>query len=172
MFQKRLFKGISTELVKTMFFAVGLPEILQYCPCLFLIEAYGALKEIKKETDQAKTARAEMEGKIQMLKETYTEYSARNTAILDQFEALNAKAIEVGRTVGSVEEQLKGDTMTRDLLTLLRNPTSASYEDSLPLVLVLLKCVTVWAMMHKSKFRYPSLVDKSLQDLAGYLGGS
>jgi len=136
------------------------------------IEAYGALKEIKKETDQAKVALAEIEGKIEVLEETYAEQNARNVAVLNQFEVLNAKAIEVGRTVGTVEEHLKGDTKARDILILLQNPVSASYEDSLPLVLVLLRCITVWAMMNKSKLRFPSLIDKNLQEVLGNLGGS
>ncbi|GAI41907.1 unnamed protein product, partial [marine sediment metagenome] len=93
------------------------------------IEAYGALKEIKKETDQAKAERAEIKGEIGVLKETYAEQNARNIAMLDQFGILNVKAIEVGATVGSVQEQAKGDTMARDLLILLRNPVSASYEE-------------------------------------------
>ena len=136
------------------------------------IEAYGALKEIRKETDQAKTALAEIKGKVEAEKETYAEYSARNEAMLGQFEALNAKAIEVGTNVGSIQEQVKGDTMARDLLILLRNPVSASYEEYLPLALVLLKCISVWANMNKDKFRFPSLIDKNLQELTGYLGGS
>lgn len=136
------------------------------------IEAYGALKEIEKKTAEAKAELAEMEGKVQVLKETYNEKNARNRAILDQFEALNAKAIEVGRTVGSVEQQLKKDTLARDILNLLQNPVSADYERYLPLVLVMVKSIGVWATINKGKFRYHSLVDKNLQELAGYLGGS
>jgi hypothetical protein len=136
------------------------------------IEAYGALKEIEKKTAQAKAQLAEIEGKVQVLRETYSEQNARNRAILDQFEALNAKAIEVGRTVGSVEQQLKKDTLARDILNLLQNPVSADYEQYLPLVLVMVKSISVWASINKSKFRYASLVDRNLQELAGYLGGS
>lgn len=136
------------------------------------IEAYGQLKEIKKQINQADADLAEIKGKIQMLKETYTECSARNRAILDQFETLNARAIEVGRTVGSVEQQLKKDTLARDILNLLQNPVSADYEQYLPLVLVMVKSISVWATINKSKFRFSSLVDKNLQELAGYLGGS
>lgn len=136
------------------------------------VEAYDALKEIKKETDQAKNHLAEIKGEIEVLKETYAEQNARNMAILDQFKVLNAKTIEVGTTVGSVQEQLKGDTLARDLLILLHNPSSASYEGYAPLVLVLLKGITVWAIMNRSKFNYPSLIDKNLQEVIGYLGGS
>ena len=136
------------------------------------IEAYGALKEIKKETDQAKAERAEIKGEIEVLKETYAEQNARNIAMLDQFEILNVKAIEVGATVGSVQEQVKGDTMARDLLILLRNPVSAGYEEYLPLALVLLKCISVWANINKDKFRFSSLIDKNLEELTRYLGGS
>jgi len=135
-------------------------------------EAYGALKEIKKETDRAKIALAEIEGKIEVLKETYAEQNARNIAMLDQFEILNAKAIETGCIVGGVQEQLKKDALARDLLTLLHNPSSASYEEYAPLVLVLLRGVTVWAIMNRTKFSYPSLIDKNLQEVVGYLGGS
>ncbi len=91
--------------------------------------------------------------------------------MLDQFEALNAKAIEVGRQVGAVQEQIKEDTMARDILKLLQNPSSVSYEEYCPLVLVLLKSTSVWANINKSKFSYPSLIDKNLQDVIGYLGG-
>ncbi|MBA7633440.1 hypothetical protein ES703_41006 [subsurface metagenome] len=136
------------------------------------IEAYGALKEIRKEIAQAKTALAEIKGKVEAEKETYAEDSARNEAMLDQFEALNAKALEVGTAVGSVQEQIKKDTMARDLLILLRNPVSASYEEYSPLALVLLKSISVWANINKDKFRFPSLVGKNLEELTGYLGGS
>ncbi|GAJ20334.1 unnamed protein product, partial [marine sediment metagenome] len=78
------------------------------------IEAYGALREIKKETDQAKTALAEIKEKVEAGKEIYAECNARTMAVLDQLVALNAKAIEVGRTVGTVEQQLKKDTIARD----------------------------------------------------------
>jgi len=135
------------------------------------IEAYGALKEIKKETDQAKVRLAEIKGEIEVLKQTYAEQNARNIALLDQFEILNVKAIEVGTIVGSVQEQIKKDTLARDLLILLQNPVSAGYEEYSPLVLVLLKCISVWANINKDKFRFPSLVGKNLGELTGYLGG-
>ncbi|MBA7569888.1 hypothetical protein ES708_11630 [subsurface metagenome] len=136
------------------------------------IEAYGALKEIKKETDQAKVRLAEIKGEIGVLKETYAEQNARNIAILDQFEILNAKAIETGCMVGSIQEQVKKDTVARDLLILLQNPVSAGYEEYSPLVLVLLKCISIWASINKSRFRFSSLIDKNLEELTGYLGGS
>ena len=85
---------------------------------------------------------------------------------------MNAKAIEVGRQVGAVQEQIKKDTVARDLLILLQNPVSASYEEYSPLVLVLLKCISIWANINKDKFRFPSLIDKNLEELTRYLGGS
>jgi hypothetical protein len=136
------------------------------------IEAYGALKEIEKKTVQAKNDLAKIEGMVKGLEETYTKYDARNSTILEQFETLNAKAIEVGRAVGNVEQQLKKDTLARDILTLLQTPAAADYEQYSPLVLVMVKSISIWATINKSKFRYSSLVDKSLQELAGYLGGS
>jgi uncharacterized coiled-coil DUF342 family protein len=136
------------------------------------IEGYGQLKEIKKQINQAEADLAEIRGKIQTLKETYTEYSARNTSILDQFEELNSKAIEVGRTVGIVEQQLKKDTLARDILNLLQNPSSADFEQYLPLVLVTVKSISVWATMNRSKFGFPALLENNLQELARHLGGS
>jgi len=88
-----------------------------------------------------------------------------------QLDALGAKAIEVGRTVGIVEQQIRKDTLARDLLYLLQNPAAAGYEEHAPLVLVLLKSISVWANMNKSRFSFPSLVDKNLQEVVGYLGG-
>jgi len=136
------------------------------------IEAYGALKGITKETDQAKTALAEIKGEIDVLKETYAEQNARNIAMLDQFEALNAKAIEVGRAVGAIQEQVKRDTMARDLLNLLQTPTSAGYEEYLPLALVVLNSVSVWANMNKGRFTYFSLLDRNIKEAMGNIGGS
>ena len=89
-----------------------------------------------------------------------------------QIDALGAKAIEVGRTVGIVEQQLKKDTMARDILNLLQNPVAAGYEECLPLVLVLLKSIGVWTNVNKDKFRFPSLIYKNLEELTGYLGGN
>ena len=136
------------------------------------IEAYGALKEIKKETAQAEIALAEIKGKVETEKETFAECNARNIVTLEQFEALNAKAIEVGRTVGNVEQQLKKDTLARDILNLLQNPVSAGYEEYSPLVLVLLKCISIWANINKSRFSYYILLDKNLKEATRYLGGS
>ena len=164
---KRRFGLTALQLINLTAWRYGEPtEVMK------AIEAYGALKEIEKKTVQAKAELAEIEGKVQVLKETYNEQNARNRAILDQFETLNAKAIEVGRTVGSVEQQLKKDTLARDILNLLQNPVSADYEQYLPLVLVTVKSISVWATINKSKFRFSSLVEKNLQELAGYLGGS
>ena len=89
-----------------------------------------------------------------------------------QIDALGAKAIEVGCTVGIVEEQLRKDSKARDLLNLLQNPVAAGYEEYLPLILVLLKSIGVWTNVNKDKFRFPSLIDKNLEELTGYLGGS
>ncbi|GAJ01839.1 unnamed protein product, partial [marine sediment metagenome] len=54
----------------------------------------------------------------------------------------------------------------------LQNPVSAGYEEYSPLVLVLLKCISIWASINKSRFRFSSLIDKNLEELTGYLGGS
>jgi uncharacterized protein (UPF0335 family)/predicted component of type VI protein secretion system len=134
------------------------------------IEEYGQLIELRRKIVQAKAELAGVEGKVEVLNETYSRQSARNKAMLDQIEILHGKAVEVGRAVGTIEEQLKGDSMACDLLGLLQNPTSAPYEDSLPLILVLLKCFAVWVIMHKSKFRYPSLVSSNLTELLKNLG--
>jgi hypothetical protein len=134
------------------------------------IEKYGAIVEIDQKSAQAQAALAEFEVKIEVLKETFAQQNARNRTILDQFETLNAKAIEVGRAVGSVEERLKVDPMSRNLMALLQNPTSASYEDSLPLILAMLNRITAWAAIYKSKFRYSSLVNGNLEELLKHLG--
>jgi len=134
------------------------------------VEAYGALGEIKKETDQAKTALAEIKGKVEAEKETFAKYSARNKAALDQLEALTAKAIEVGQQVGSIQEQVKKDSLARDILTLLQNPSSASYEEYCPLVLVALNSISLWANMNKGRFTYFSLLDRNLKEAMGSMG--
>jgi len=136
------------------------------------VEAYGALREIKKETDQAKIALAEIKGKVEAEKETFAKYSARNKVVLDQLEALNAKAIEVGQQVGSIQEQIKKDSLARDILNLLQNPALAGHEEYSPLVLVLLNSISIWANINRSKFRFSSLIDKNLQEVVGYLGGN
>ena len=74
--------------------------------------------------------------------------------------------------MGIVEEQLRKDSKARDLLNLLQNPVAAGYEECLPLVLVLLKSIGVWTNVNKDKFSFPSLIDKNLEELTGYLGGS
>ncbi len=89
-----------------------------------------------------------------------------------QLDTLGEKAIQVGRTVGIVEEQMRKDGKARDLLNLLQNPVAAGYEEYLPLALVLLKSIGLWANIHKNKFSFPSLIDKNLEELTKYLGGS
>lgn len=136
------------------------------------VEAYGKAEALEERIEQLKLEVVNIEGKVEQLKKTEGQYLARNKAILDQFEELNAKAIEVGRTVGIVEEQLKKDTSARDILNLLQNPVSAEYERHLPLVLVLVKSIGVWVTINKSKFTYCLLIDKNVQELVRYLGGS
>jgi len=136
----------------------------------------SGVKEITKVSDKAVTGLKSLSdsGVKEIAKvsdKIYAEQNARNIAILEQFEALNAKAIEVGRQVGAVQEQTKKDIGARAILKLLQNPSSVSYEEYCPLVLVLLKSTSVWANINKSRFYYPSLIDKSLEDLIGYLGG-
>jgi len=164
---KRKFGLLALQLINITARRYGKPtEVMK------AIEAYGALKEIKKETDQAKIELAEIEGKIKVANETYAECNAKNAAILDQFEALNAKAIEVGQQVGSIQEQVKKDSLAREILTLLQNPALAGHEEYSPLVLVLLNSISIWANINRSKFRFSSLIDKNLQEVIGYLGGS
>lgn len=74
--------------------------------------------------------------------------------------------------MGSVQEQLKKDTLARELLNLLQNPVAAGYEEYLPLVLVLLKSISVWVSMNKSKFSYYVLLDKNLEEAVRHLDGS
>ena len=137
----------------------------------------SGVKEITKVSDKAVTGLRSLSdsGVKEITKvsdKTYAEQNARNITMLEQFEALNAKAIEVGRQVGAVQEQTKKDIGARAILKLLQNPSSVSYEEYCPLVLVLLKSTSVWANINKSKFNYPSLIDKNLQEVIGYLGGS
>jgi predicted translin family RNA/ssDNA-binding protein len=136
------------------------------------IEAHGSLKEIEKKISQARTGLVETQAKIQRQKELEAEYQARIRATLEQLEALNAKAIDVGRQAGVVLQQIKKDTLARDVLNLVQNPTSAGYENCLPLVIVLLKSIIMWANMNKSKFSYHSLLDKNLEEAVRHLGGS
>jgi len=137
----------------------------------------SGVKEITKVSDKAVTGLKSLSdsGVKEIAKvsdKIYAEQNARNITMLDQFEALNAKAIEVGRQVGAVQEQTKKDIGARAILKLLQNPSSVSYEEYCPLVLVLLKATSVWVNTNKSKFSFPSLIDKNLEGLIGYLGGS
>lgn len=128
------------------------------------VESYGKRRAMDEEARQ-------LEARIEQLKKTESQYEARSKAILDQLEALNAKSIEVGRTVGAVQEQVKRDTLARDLGNLLQNPTSAGYEAYLPLALVMLNSMSVWANMNKSRFAYFSLLDRNLKEAMGNIGG-
>lgn len=136
------------------------------------IEAYGSLKEIEKKISQARTELVETQAKIQRQKELEAEYQARIGATLEQFDALNAKAIDVGRQAGVVQEQIKKDTLARDVLNLVQNPTSAGYEDCLPLVLVLLNSIRLWTDTNKNQFAYFALLDRDLKGALGNIGGS
>jgi hypothetical protein len=127
--------------------------------------------KLSRETVRAKTKLAEMEGKIQTLKEAYTEQSARHKTMLDQFEILNTRAVEMGREIGKVEQQLEQDTMACDILHLLQNPGSADYGQCLPVVLVMVKSIGVWASENKSQFKYYPLIVKDLGELLQCLGG-
>ena len=136
------------------------------------IEAHGSLKEIEKKISQARTGLVETQAKIQRQKELEAEYQARIRATLEQLEALNAKAIDVGRQAGVVQQQIKKDTLARDVLNLVQNPTSAGYENCLPLVLVLLNSIRLWTDTNKNQFAYFALLERNLKDAMGHIGGS
>lgn len=129
------------------------------------VESHGKRKAMDEEARQ-------LEARIEQLKKTESQYESRNKVILDQFEQLNIKAIEVGRTLGSVEEQLKQNTRARDILNLLQNPVAASYEEHTPLVLVMVRAIKVWINENKSKFSLSYRIDEGLEALAKNLGGS
>lgn len=84
------------------------------------VESYGKLEAMNEKIRQLKLEIVKIEARIEQLKKTQSQYEARNKANLDQFEALNVRAIEVGRTLGSIEEQLKQSTRAHDILNLLQ----------------------------------------------------
>ena len=129
------------------------------------VESYGKRKAMDEEARQ-------LEARIEQLKKTESQYESRNKVILDQFEQLNIKAIEVGRILGSVEEQLKQNTRARDILNLLQSPMAAGYEEYAPLVLVMVRAIKVWINKNKSKFSLSYRIDEGLEALAKNLGGS
>jgi chromosome segregation ATPase len=137
----------------------------------------SGVKEITKVSDKAVTGLKSLSDSgikeiTKVSDKTYAEQNARNITILDQFEALNAKAIEVGRQIGAVQEQLKKDTKARDILNLLQNPTAAGYEDYATLVLLLARAIRIWVNENKSKFSLPYRIDEGLKALSDNLGGS
>jgi len=136
------------------------------------LEACGKLEAIDEKVRQLKLEVVKIEAKIEQLKKTQSQYEARNKANLDQFEALNVRAIEVGRTLGSIEEQLKQSTRARDILNLLQNPVAASYQDYAPWVLPLVWSIKVWVNENKSRFSLSYRIDEGLDALAKNLGGS
>lgn len=135
------------------------------------VEAYGKLEAANKKIEQRELETVKIESKIEQLKKMQTQHEAKIKATLDQYEALNAKAIELGRAMGSVEEQLRKDSRARDILNFLQNPTSAVYEDHAPLILVLAMSILSWVSVHKDKLRYTYRINEGLEDLIKQLGG-
>ena len=135
------------------------------------VEAYGKLEAMEEKIKQLKLEIVKIEARIEELKKTQSQYEARNKATLDQFEALNIRAIEVGRTLGSIEEQLKLNIRARDVLNLLQNPMKASYEEYAPLVLLLVFGIKIWVNENKSRFRLAYNIDEGLNALVKNLGG-
>jgi len=136
------------------------------------LEACGKLEAMNEKARQLKLEIVKIEARIEQLKKTQSQYEARNRANLDQFEALNVKAIELGRTLGSVEEQLKPSTRARDIHNLLQNPVAASYEDNAPLVLALVWGIKMWVYQNKDRLSLSYRIDEGLDALAKNLGGS
>jgi len=136
------------------------------------VESYGKLEAMNEKIRQLKLEIVKIEARIEQLKKTQSQYEARNKANLDQFEALNVRAIDVGRTLGSIEEQLRQNTRARDILNLLQNPVAAGYEEYAPLVLPLVWSIKVWVNENKSRFSLSYRIDEGLDALAKNLGGS
>lgn len=136
------------------------------------LEAYGKIEAVNEDYTKMMLAVIKIEAEVEELKKTQEQYEAKTRISLNQFEALNAKAIEVGRAVGIAEEQIKKNSGAREILSLLQNPAAVAYEDSLSLVHVLLKSIRLWAIMNKNKFSAFSPLENNLESALRQLGGT
>ena len=128
------------------------------------IEAYGSIQALVGEGRRLKAA-------IEQLKEVENEYASRVTILLEQIEKVNTKALELGRATGVIEQQLKQESKSRDILNLLQNPMAASFDQHAPLALAITQSLRTWVNQNKDKFRMFYDIDRGLENLSKNLGG-
>lgn len=134
------------------------------------IEAYGKLQTMEEKLRQQELKVASTEAKIKTLEKGEVEVKAKIEAALNLLETLNARALEVGRVIGNEEERMRRGRRFRSILTLLEDPTKASYEDNAPHVLALANVIVAFVRAHNDKFVRPFGISQGLEYLMEDLG--
>lgn len=135
------------------------------------IEAYGKLQAIEGKIKRQNLEVARTEAKVKTLQMDEAEVKAKIEAALDLLEALNSKALEVGRVIGVDEERMRRGRRFSRILGLLEDPTKVDYEDSAPHVLALTNVIHTFVCMHSNKFTRHFSITQALEYLMEDLGG-
>ena len=133
-------------------------------------EAYGKLEALEEKVRRRELEAPKAEARIKALEKAEGEVKAKIDAALDLLEALNSKALEVGRVIGADEERMRRGRRFARILGLLEDPTKASYEESAPHVLALANVIHAFVRLHKDKFTRHFTISQALEELMEDLG--
>jgi hypothetical protein len=174
--------GISTILSTAEKYgdAVEVLKAIEACGRLMAIEEEVRRQKLKVAETQAKIktlqkaeaeAKAKIEAKIETLQKAEAEAKAKIEAAFDLIEALNSKALEVGKVIGADEERMRRSRRFSKILSLLEEPTKAGYEESVPHVLALTNVIYTFVCAHSGKFIKHFTITQALEYLMEDLGG-
>jgi hypothetical protein len=79
-------------------------------------------------------------------------------------------AMKAGAEVSKVESRLDESKHLQQVVNLLNDPVSASYNEHGPLVVAMVQAVLKWVSTHEKHFLYPHSMRSTLQSLLKELG--
>ena len=129
------------------------------------IEAYGRLLSIQQE-------QIKLEAMVADLRKLIAELEARYQEMLNLLESLNGRALRVGQDIGRLGRELSDSRTFETILSLINNPTSASYEEHGQLVLAIAASLRKWTLANEQKFKSIGSIKLGLDSLIKDLGGT
>jgi len=128
------------------------------------VDSYGNLQELQEEVDR-------LGGVVVEFQSLLAKLEGKNNKALEQLESLNAIAMKTGAEVAKMENRLGESKALHNIVSLISDPTSASYQEYGQLAVTILKSILKWVTSNENHFLYPNRIKSALQDLITELGG-
>jgi predicted nucleic acid-binding Zn-ribbon protein len=129
------------------------------------VEALGSLQFINNEL-------AKQEGKLEGIREQCALLEGKYREMLHNFESLHAVTLKTGAEVGKLQSQLENDRELEKVINLIKNPSSADYQDYGALVVAIATSLQKWVTSNEKRFRSSYSIQSGLKALVTELGGN